>query len=62
MKFTRNREENKALHDELLEMKKTIHLEAKDTMALIIAALTTLLPMLLIILAIFLGITWLIWT
>lgn len=59
MKFTKDREEIKAREEELIELKRTIELEKGDTLALIIAGFTTLFPMLLAVLAVFVGIVWL---
>lgn len=59
MRLARNKEEMKAREEELIELKKTVELEKGDTLALIIAGFTTLFPMLLAILGVFVGIIWL---
>lgn len=58
MKFTNKKEEIIARETELNELKKTINLEKGDTLALIIAGLTTILPVFLGALALFVGIIW----
>ena len=59
MKWMRSKEEIRAQEEELIALKRTMEFEKGDTLALIIAAFTTLFPMLLGILAIFVGIIWL---
>ena len=59
MKYTREKEEIIEQEKELIERKRTVEFEKGDTLALIIAAMTTILPMFLGILALFVGIIWL---
>ncbi len=54
-----DRDERQRLDDEFNELKKTVEFEKGDTLALIIAALTTILPFALIVFAIIMGIAWL---
>lgn len=59
MKFTRNKEEIREREEELIELKKTVTLEKGDTLALIIAAFTTIFPVFLGVIALFVGVIWL---
>ncbi len=58
MKFTRKKEDIIKKELELIERKRVIEFEKNDTLALIIAAFTTIFPFLIVALGLFVGIIW----
>lgn len=62
MKFSRKKEDIAKAEEELEEIKQTITLEENDTLALIIAAFTTIFPFFVVVVLFVVGVMWLIFT
>lgn len=62
MKFSRKKEDIKKVEEELIEIKQTINLEKNDTLALIIAAFTTIFPFFIVVVIFVIGVMWIIFT
>ncbi len=62
MKFTRDKEQYNEVDREIEELKRTVNLEENDIKAIIIAALTTIVPFAILIFGLVMLVVWLMFT
>lgn len=62
MKFSRKKEDVIKAEEELIAIKQTISLEKNDTLALIIAAFTTIFPFFIAVVLFVVAVMWIIFT